>query len=214
VLHYVAKDIYSNVIISPFHNATTSDFEVYVTSDLWSSASGTATFTWYDWSGNTLNTSATPNAVQVNVGAINTTRVFSGNTHDILTTLGLAGADVVLAMDVAVQGTPPNSNRTQAFTHRNWFHPVSLSQANLVDPRIMITYEKDSYKFVLEATNGVAAWVWIDYPAGAVVTFEKNGFWLGKGAKQRIGFDVKSDNTGGKWIEGVTVRSLWDNTTP
>ena len=41
VLHYRAKDLYQNVIISPFWNETTGTLESWVTSDLWDSVNGT-----------------------------------------------------------------------------------------------------------------------------------------------------------------------------
>lgn len=31
------------------------------------------------------------------------------------------------------------------------------------------------------------------------------------GKAREVGFKVKKDTTGGAWVEGVTVRSLWDN---
>ncbi|RMY96302.1 hypothetical protein D0861_00251 [Hortaea werneckii] len=62
--------------------------------------------------------------------------------------------------------------------------------------------------------TGVAAWVWLDYPAGAVVAFDSNGFWLGANCSREIGYKVKSDSTDGKWLEGVTVQSLYNQTLP
>ena len=66
----------------------------------------------------------------------------------------------------------------------------------------------------MEATTGVAVWTWLDYPAGAVVTFDANGFLLLKGEKRTIGFKVASDGSAGEWVLGVTVESLWNNTLP
>ncbi|OCK75304.1 glycoside hydrolase family 2 protein [Lepidopterella palustris CBS 459.81] len=211
VLHYIAKDIYQPVIISAFLNASTHDFEVYVTSDLWSSVTGSVNMTWYDWSGNRLNIS-TPTSTTVTVGALNTTRVLKTNTNEILSEYDLA--DVMLVMDVSVQGQLPNSNTTQPFTHKNWFHAAPLSQAHLVDPGLELDYSKTSSKFTVKATKGVAAWVWLDYPTGAVLNFDANSFWLLPGEEREVGFTVKSDTTNGKWISGVTVESLWDNTQP
>lgn len=211
VLHYVAKDIYQPVIISPFLDVTTHNFEVYVTSDLWSPATGSANFTWYDWSGNRLNISA-PTFALVTVGALNTTRVLQTNTYDVLS--GYDPANVILVMDVSVKGQMPNSNTTQTFTHTNWFHTAPLSQARLVDPGLSVSYSKETSKFTVKASKGIAAWVWLDYPAGAVLNFDSNTFWLLPGQEKEVGFIVKNDTTGGKWVNGVTVRSLWDNMVP
>ena len=209
VLHYTAKDIYRNVIVSPFHNVTTGEFEVYVTSDLWEGTSGTATFAWHDWSGNTLNVS-TPGQVDFEVGAINTTRVLMGNLDELLT--GLDPRNVVLRMDITAQGALPNSDTNQTFTHTNWYHAGPLSQANLVDPGLQMRFYGDS--FSVRASSGIAAWVWLDYPAGTVVQFDQNGFWLAKGEERTVQYKVVSGTADENWAKGVTVESLWDLTTP
>ncbi|KAF2120889.1 putative beta-mannosidase [Lophiotrema nucula] len=211
VLHYVAKDIYQPVIISPSLNVTSGDFEVWVISDLWSSISATVNLTWYDWKGDQLNIS-TPYSTNVSVGAINGTQVLSSNIENTIS--GHNASDVILAMTVSAQGSLPNSNTTQTFEHTNWFHADRLSNANLVDPGIQLSYSNSTSTFTVQATTGVAAWVWLDYPVGAVLNFDANAFWLKPGEQKEIGYTVKSDTTGGKWVDGVTVRSLWNNTVP
>lgn len=67
---------------------------------------------------------------------------------------------------------------------------------------------------VVEATTGVAAWVWLDYPSGTIIEFEANGFWLARGQTRAVGYKVVSDTTDGKWKDGVTVQSLWNDTLP
>jgi beta-mannosidase len=52
----------------------------------------------------------------------------------------------------------------------------------------------------------------LDHPAGVSGNFEDNGFWLLPGQDKSVGFKVKKDSTGGRWVKSVTVRSLWDNT--
>jgi beta-mannosidase len=113
-LHYVAKDIYQPVIVSPFSNVATRDFEVWVTADLWSPVHGTVNFIWYDWSGEWLDIN-TAKTAEVIVGAINSTKVLQANTSDILSSYD--PADVVLVVDVSVKGQLPNSNTTQTFVH-------------------------------------------------------------------------------------------------
>ncbi|KAK8253567.1 putative beta-mannosidase [Phyllosticta capitalensis] len=211
ILHYVARDIYQPIIISPFFNRTTGDFEVYVTSDLWTSASGIADFAWYDWSGKPLEID-TPSSATFTVGAINTTLVLKANTNDILK--GFDPTNVILVANVSADGKLPNSDKQQTFTHENWFHPTSLASAKLVDPGLELSYSKETQKFTVSATKGVAAWVWLDYPEGAVLYFDENAFLLLPGQSKEIGYTVKSDKTSGAWVDGVTVRSLWDNTTP
>jgi beta-mannosidase len=211
VLHYVAKDIYQPVIISPFYNVTTHDFEVWVISDLWSSISANVSMTWYDWSGNQLSIS-TPTSARVQVGAINGTKILDVNTDDVLSGHDLA--NVLLVLEVSATGSLPNSNTTQTFTHKNWFHASTLSSAHLVDPGLELSHDSSSSKFTVKATKGVAAWVWFDYPAGALLNFDANAFWLIPGEEREVGYKVKNDTTDGKWVNDVRVWSLWDNTTP
>jgi beta-mannosidase len=207
VLHYTAKDIYQNIIITPFSNVSTGDFEVYVTSDLWTPANGTVTFAWYDWSGNFLNVS-TPASVDFNVGAINTTRVLQGNLNKLLATYD--PRNVVLRMQVTAQGKLPNSNVTHTFSHINWFHAAPLSQAALINPGLQTRYYGDS--FSVRASKGVAAWVWLDYPAGSIMQFDSNGFWLSAGEERTVTYKVVSGTIDEAWAKGVTVQSLWDIT--
>ncbi|KAF4306315.1 Glycoside hydrolase family 2 immunoglobulin-like beta-sandwich [Botryosphaeria dothidea] len=213
VLHYVAKDIYQNVIITPFWNRTTGLLEVYVTSDLWKSATGTVNFSWVTYDGTALNVS-TPTSAPVEVGAINTTRVLSANTNDILADIDPTNA--LLVLDVSVEGSPINTNTTATFTHRNWWHASTLADARLVDPGLSVAHSGDmgTGKFIVTAADGVATWVWLEYPEGAVVFFDANAFWLLPGESKEVGYTVQKDDTSGAWVDGVTVSSLWDNTTP
>jgi beta-mannosidase len=211
VRKYAAKDLYKNVIISPFYDEFTSDLEVYVTSDLWSSASGWSAFSWYDWSGKRLDLN-TASSTPVKVDAINTTRVLQGNTKEILK--GIDPENAVLFMETSVRGELPNTKSSQEFRHHNWFHPVPLSKAKLVDPGLRLTHLANAKKFRVEATTGIAPWVWLDHPEGSLVHFEMNGFWLRPGVPVEVGYDVKSDTSSGAWEKKVTVQSLWDLTMP
>ena len=121
-------------------------------------------------------------------------------------------ANAVLYMNVSARGTLPNSPLKQTFNHENFFTAVPLSQASLVDPGLVLNYSNRTNNFTVLATTGVAAWTWLDYPAGALVNFDSNGFWLLPGRPREISVNVKSDSTGGKWLEDVTVESLWNNT--
>ena len=211
ILHYGAQDIYKQVIIAGYSNETTGDLSVWVTSDLWSSVKGTATLDWYDWSGKKLNVN-TLSTVNFDVGAINSTKVLHTNTDDILNNYD--PNDVVLRMQVEAKGTLPNSNLTQTFKHENWFHASSLQKAKLQDPGLELSYSKSTKKFGITATSGIAAWVWLDYPSGAVLNFDSNVFWLLPGETKEVGYTVKFDHTNGTWIDGVTVQSMWNQTLP
>ena len=179
-----------------------------MTSDLWLPASGIASFEWYKWDGTPITNLSLPSSASFTVGALNTTCVLGFDTNGI----GLDFADAVLYMNVSARGTLPNSPFIQTFNHENFLSVVPLSQAKLVDPGLRLSYSDTTNNFTVEATTGVAAWTWLDYPAGALVNFDSNGFWLLPGRPRDIGVNVKSDSTGGEWVQGVTVESLWNNT--
>ncbi|KAF7587182.1 hypothetical protein BBP40_007645 [Aspergillus hancockii] len=211
VLHYVAKDIYQPVIASPFWNYTTGDLDLYVTSDLWKSATGKINLTWFDLSGRPIPQNAgTPGSVAFNVGALNTTKAYGTNIRNL--TLPNP-KDAVLVVSLSGEGYLPNSDEKTAFTHENHFTPVWPKDLALVDPKLEVSYDAQSKKFTVEAKSGVSLYTWLDYPAGVVGYFDKNAFVLLPGQKKEIGFSVQEDSTHGKWVEGVTVQSLWNQTT-
>ncbi|KAK5953741.1 hypothetical protein OHC33_005010 [Knufia fluminis] len=210
VLHYRARDLYQNVIVSPFFDESTRELEVWVTSDLWEGVSGAVDATWYFWNGTEVTNVKGLHGQEVSVGALNSTRVWSVDLGEELA--GYDMEDIVLRMSVSATGRRPNNEEKTPFTHTNWFHASRLSEANLVDPGLEISHDQDGQTFTVSAKSGVSAFTWIDYPAGVVVTFDDNGFWLGKGESKRLGYNVTGDTTGGAWVQGVTVQSLWNNT--
>ncbi|KAK7959595.1 uncharacterized protein PG986_004449 [Apiospora aurea] len=205
ILHYRAKDLYSNVIISPFWNVTTRRLELWVTSDLWEEVHGTVDARWYTWEGEEVNLDGGLRGKEVTVGALNSTKIFAtmpdGNASNL-----------IMRTNVTVAGKLPNSEEVATFHQTNWFHATPLSQANLVDPGLQLTHHEEAAMFTVTAASGVSAWTWLDTPAGVVVAFEDNGFWLTKGEPRRLGYRVIQDDTGGDWINKVTIQSLWDNT--
>lgn len=226
VLHYISKDIYQPIIIAPYWNYTTGDLTAYVTSDLWSAATGTAYFTWYDWTGKPISSSSTPSSVDFTVGALNTTQVLHANTKNYTFPLNNA----VLKMNVTATGTLPNNDSKTTFNHEFFFHPIlslnpssnylgnpplpagAVTGAKLVDPGLTLSYSSSTGNFTVAATTGVSAWTWLDYPAGLLGNFDSNGFWLVPGTPREISFTLKNDTTNGAWINGVTVQSLWNFT--
>ncbi|KAF4634563.1 hypothetical protein G7Y89_g3535 [Cudoniella acicularis] len=199
VLHYVAKDIYQPVIIASYWNLTSGDLTAYVTSDLWSPATGTATLTWYSYSGAILSL---PITVPFTVGAINTTQVYQENTNSLPYNL----KDAVLKLNVEATGSLPNTQESKTFKHEYYFHALDLSKVNLRNPGLTLDYDAASKTFAVEATKGIAAWVWLDIPAGTLGNFDQNAFWLVPGEKKVVGYTVKDDTSGGEWVKGVTLK--------
>nr|XP_023907876.1 beta-mannosidase A-like [Quercus suber]POF16295.1 beta-mannosidase a [Quercus suber] len=202
-LHYVIKDIYQPVIISPFHNTTIGQLNITVTSDLWKAVSGQATLTWYTWEGATLRS---PMTIPFTVGAINATNIWQTTLSN--STMNLT--DAVLHLTLTAQG-PAGANLTnQTFTHENFFFPVPLREAALVDPEVRVTYDENTDRFSVQAHKGIAAWTWLDYPEGPVVSFDQNAFTLLPGKARELGYTIRK--AGREWIRNVTVRSIWNNT--
>lgn len=115
-------------------------------------------------------------------------------------------------MEVEVESELPSSNETRVFKNENWFHPAALKTAKLVDPGLELSYDESTKNFSVTATKGVAAWVWLDTPAGVLLHFDDNGFWLAANETREVGYTLRSDTTNGKWIEGATVSSMWNLT--
>ncbi|OQE07945.1 hypothetical protein PENVUL_c011G08750 [Penicillium vulpinum] len=213
VLHYVARDIFKPVIVSPFWNYTTGDLSIYVTSDLWETARGIVKLTWTDISGKPIPGNAgTPLTKHFSVGALNTTNIYETNVaklslHDI--------KDAVLVIDLTAHGRFPNaeSKTLTTFTHRNQFTPVFPKDLALKDPNLKLSHDAKAGTFTVEARSAVSLYTWLDYPAGVVGYFEDNSFSLVPGEKRTLRFVVQKDETDGKWADGVTVGSLWDQTT-
>ena len=207
MLHYIGRDIYQPIIITPFFNVTTGDFEIYVTSDLWTPAKGTANFQWHHWDGSPITGISTP-SVDFAVGGLNTTLVYSATLNNRI----LHFNNALLYMSMTATGQLPNTDTTRAFFHENFFHPASLADAKLVDPGLQLRYDGSRKSFTVEATKGIAIWTWLDYPAGAVLHFDWNGGLLLPGRPREVGYTAVSDSTNGKWVNVVTVESLYDNT--
>jgi beta-mannosidase len=206
VLHYIAKDIYQPVIIASYWNYTTGSLAAYVTSDLWDEVEGIATLAWYSYDGTLLSPEL---EVPFTVGALNTTQVLHTNTNEIPYDL----KNSLLKMKITAVGPLPNTLTQSTFTHEYIFHDLYLKDVNLQDPGLTLSYNESTGNFKVQATKAVAAWVWLDIPAGTLANFAQNGFWLlpSDGPKE-IGVKVKDDTSGGSWVNHVTVRSLWNNT--
>jgi beta-mannosidase len=212
VLHYVARDIYQPVIVSPFWNYTTGDLSIYVTSDLWDNARGSVNLTWVDLSGKRLPGNAgTPQTKHFTVGGLNTTEIYSTQISD----LSLDDRkNAVLVLSLEASGSLPNSGGClSTFTHRNQVTTVFPNHLSLSDPQVQVSHGDKTGTFTVEAKSGVSLYTWLDYPSGVVGYFDDNAFTLLPGEKKTVSFTVQKDETDGKWAKGVTVQSLWDQTT-
>ncbi|KAJ7176996.1 glycoside hydrolase family 2 protein [Mycena filopes] len=210
VLQYGITTTFSPLTIYPFWTADNETLEVIVTSDRWESVDGTAQLTWYDWSGNMLNTSTH----EFTVPTLNNSLISKASGLDAILPAGQNATDVWMLLNLTAQV----ENRT--VTNEQYFTPISLAEASLVDPQTQVT-ATENLTFTLSALGGVAPWTWLDHPASTVGVFVDNttglpfnGFYLVPGINRTLQFQLNeklSKNLNPDPADFV-LRSLWNNT--
>lgn len=231
VVYYTAKDIYRPVIVYGYYNITTSQLSIWATSDRWADVSGNVTAEWFDFAGKHLSVPADATASSgsnsrhissthsFEIGPINSTHVFEySDLNRTLQASNNSANNAVLRLSLT------GTSGGETYSHVSWFHPDSLANSSLHDPGLHLAHQAGGYghkytsgsgntvSFTVTATRAVAAWVWLDYTSTAVRGYwSENGFWLGKGESKTVTFTVWDDTSGGRWVDSVTVRSLWDN---
>jgi len=210
VLHYAEATIFTPVIVYPFWTASNQSLEVTVTSDRWYTVNGTADLTWYNWNGTELNKTS----YDFSVPTLNNSVLFSAVGYDSFLPSGTSANEVFMRLNstATIEGGT-------VVTNEAIFNPTGLVNVTLVDPAIEVT--NNDLTFTLTATGGVAAWAWIDHPAGTVGYFydtttnqPSNGFYLIPGQPRTLTFDLNtalSSNTSPDPADFV-VRSMWNNT--
>ncbi|KAF8186465.1 glycoside hydrolase family 2 protein [Mycena galopus ATCC 62051] len=227
VLYYSAKDIFSPVIINAYYNTSggTSDLQIWVTSDAFTAVSGTVSYSWVNYAGAPITVGAlSAGTASVVVQPVNSTQVTAlhyPSLNSALAGSGVNATDALLQLSVEAKAEEGGST---TYAHSAVFHPATLAQAVLRDPGLVLTAPKaptsnsaagSTYTWTVSAPSAVAAFVWLDVSTTAITGYwSENGFWLKKGESKRVVFTVWEDWTTGKWVEGVTVRSVWDNTLP
>ncbi|KAJ7669852.1 glycoside hydrolase family 2 protein [Mycena polygramma] len=209
VLQYGLTSTFSPLTIYPFWTPDNQTLEVIVTSDRWVPVEGSAQLTWYDWSGNALNTSSH----NFTVPTLNNSLISRTLGLDSILPAGHNATDVWMLVNLTAQV----DNKT--VTNEQYFTPVSLGDVPLVDPQIQVNSSAD-LTFTLSAHGGVAPWTWMDHPTGTVGLFvdttglPSNGFYLIPGIDRTLKFVVNtqlSTNLNPDPADFV-VRSLWNNT--
>ncbi|KAG1889956.1 glycoside hydrolase family 2 protein [Suillus subluteus] len=210
VLQYGMATVYSPVIINPFWFPGNESLTILATSDRWETVNGTAQLTWYDWSGNTIESMTTP----FSIPTLNNSLIYEGIGLDAILPFGYNAKDVWLLMNVTA--TVDN----KLVTSESYFTPVSLAYSNLVDPQIAVI-AGDNYTFTLSAKGGVGAWTWLDHPSGTVGYFldpttglPSNGYYLIPGIDRTVQFISRLELATVQSPDPAdfVVRSLWNNT--
>lgn len=226
VLHYVAKDIYSAVIVAPLFNKTTNVLDIYAVSDLWSTVTGNLSLTWVSWKGEQLNyavgdqngaaSSVGSTTLNFTIGPLNSTLVASINMNSTSRSEHYNPVDGFLIANLSATGTPINSNASKTFTHTNLYTPTPLSYANLVNPGLAVQYDEQNDVFDVSAKSGVSQWTWLsiaEADSRVVVNFDQNAFVLRRGEVKKIGYHIIDGESRG-WQQRVTVESIYNNTMP
>ncbi|KAK2611974.1 hypothetical protein QQS21_001939 [Conoideocrella luteorostrata] len=226
VLHYVAQDIYKNVIVAPLYNKTTGILDIYAVSDLWSEVAGKLSLTWAGWGGESLNytlpaesnqtTSNGVSTLDFKVGPLNSTLVASININTLSRANNFSSTNGILVANLTATGTPINSNVTKTFTHTNVYTPAPLSSAAIVNPTLSIEYDKKNDAFTVTAETGISYWTWLSVPdsdSSVIVHFDENAFFLRQGERKHIGYHVISGCSEG-WQDRVLVQSIFNQTLP
>ncbi|KUI54617.1 Beta-mannosidase A [Cytospora mali] len=219
VLHYVARDIYQNVVVAPVWNVSSGLLSVYVVSDLWTEVKGSISIAWLDWAGDNLDVSNEGGAGTVGdftIGPLNSTLLATIDVSEVFGNSSNDAADAVFVANLTATGTPVNTNATKTFTHTNYWTPTPLASATLKDPGLSVTYDDQAKEFTVNAATGNSIWTWLaldpDDSADNIVTFDDNGFFLKKGESKTVGYSVISGSESGSWQGRVTVESIWNNT--
>ncbi|KZV60846.1 glycoside hydrolase family 2 protein [Peniophora sp. CONT] len=212
VLQYTMSRDYQPVVINAFWTPENETLQLLVTSDRLEDVSGTAQWTWYDWSGQVLSTST----ANFTTPPLNNSVVFVGQGLDQLLPSGAEVDNAWLLMNVTAEA----NNGT--VTHESYFTPASLANASFVDPQLQLIPSPDgNLTFTVSAQGGVAAWAWLEHPANTVGVFvdsasgvPSNAFFAVPGIDRQVTFlmnEALSKNTSPA-LEGFVIRSMWNNT--
>ncbi|TCD67218.1 hypothetical protein EIP91_000394 [Steccherinum ochraceum] len=197
------------IAVFPFWTPTNETLEVRVMSDRWESVQANLEMNWFDWGGKALGSQTK----KVAVPSLNSTVALQKTGLASILPRGAKAENVFMQLKVTGKVNGKTTVSEQVFT------PTSLATASLIDPQIRLTHKSD-LTFTVSARTGVAAWTWLDHPAGTVGYFvdtstglASNGFFLIPGQDRTVRFVT---NTALSRVPpnpaDFVVRSLWDNT--
>ena len=174
---------------------------MWVASDAWSSANGSVNATWLNWAGDVLNTTEYPFVLP----GLASMQLDERQGWSAILPPNSEAFDAILLLNLTAQ-----TEERDWYTHENFLVPKYLSHAQLINPGLTMK-QVGPRTWRVEATRGVAAYVWLSHPIGVTGYFDDNAVFMRKGQSCDFVFTVLNDKTSGKWVENVRVRSLWDN---
>ncbi|VDB87113.1 unnamed protein product [Peniophora sp. CBMAI 1063] len=212
VLQYTLSRDFQPVVINAFWTPENETLQLMVTSDLQKEVTGTAQWTWYDWSGKVLSLSS----ANFTVPTLNNSVVFEGQglSNILPTGANLDNAWLLMNITADVDNSP--------IVHESYMTLSSLADAPLVDPQLKLTAGSDEgLSFTVSAQGGVAAWAWLEHPAGTVGVFvdtatglPSNAFYVVPGVDRNVTFVVNKALSKNQTPlpEDFVIRSIWNNT--
>ena len=96
MLQYALGGAFAPVTIYPFWTPENQTLDVLVTSDRWETVNGMAQLTWFDWSGNVLNSSVH----NFSTPTLNNSVIFSASGLDSILPSGANASDAWLLLNV------------------------------------------------------------------------------------------------------------------
>ncbi|KAI0075653.1 glycoside hydrolase family 2 protein [Panus rudis PR-1116 ss-1] len=211
-LNYGMSKAFSPLAVYPFWTPANESLEVRVMSDRWEETKNVRVdLTWFDWKGNEISKTTK----STDVPPLNGTIIWSaqGLQKEILPE-GKFASEVWLSIELTGEVDGKTILNDQVFT------PVSLGQISLPNPQLNLTHTSD-LTFTVSAHGGVAAWTWLDHPAGTIGYFvdvqtniPTNGFYLIPGRDRTVRFVLNQALSKVQTPDPsqFVVRSLWDNT--
>ena len=139
------------------------------------------------------------------VGALSSVNILESHVPE--------NSNAILILSLTAEGRLPNAKSTTEFTHKNYFLPAAPKDTDFSDPGLKMSYDMVAEKFTVEATKAVSLYTWLTHPAGTLGFFDDNAFVLMPGEKKKVDFHLQVDQTDGKWVDDVTLSSMWDLTT-
>ena len=122
VLQYGMASIFSPVAAYPFWYANNETLEVFVVSDRMEAVNGAAQLTWYDWAGNTLDSTAVP----FEIPSLNGTVIFSATGLDNILPAGANANDVFMFVNVTAEVDGGRTVTQEQYVSHQTFHACSL----------------------------------------------------------------------------------------
>jgi beta-mannosidase len=201
VLQYTTQQVFRRVVSSVWFEPSNETMQIWVASDAWEPVAGVLKATWMTWSGEILNSTSYP----FQLDALDSRIVSLREGWASILPSNQRSNDTVLLMSLEAATSSGTRHASE-----NFWVPNYLSNSTLVDPGLQLA-KTAAKTWTVTARKGVAAYVWLTEPSGVVGFWDQNAVFMAKGESRDFTFTVQEDHSDGGWVDGVRVRSIWDN---